>query len=93
MQIPKQKQNEYLKLFKLNDNKTGFINGNQSKLLFSNSLLDNKTLAQIWTLSDKFNRGKLNFDEFSIFMHLIDLKQQETAERETINAPKFSQER
>ena len=76
MQIPKQKQNEYLKLFKLNDNKTGFINGNQSKLLFSNSLLDNKTLAQIWTLSDKFNRGKLNFDEFSIFMHLIDLKQQ-----------------
>ena len=49
----------------------GFISGNQSIEIFSQSGLDKSDLERIWTLSDPHNKGRLNLDEFAVAMHLI----------------------
>jgi hypothetical protein len=50
---------------------TGFIAGETARAIFSQSGLDQSSLAKIWELADINNHGKLNADEFAVAMHLV----------------------
>ncbi|EEP82927.1 conserved hypothetical protein [Uncinocarpus reesii 1704] len=49
----------------------GFIGGDVAIEIMGQSGLDRQDLERIWTLSDPYNRGRLNMDEFAVAMHLI----------------------
>lgn len=49
----------------------GFITGDQAVPFFSNSGLDEETLAQIWDLADINSEGQLSREEFAVAMYLI----------------------
>ncbi|VDK85547.1 unnamed protein product [Dibothriocephalus latus] len=49
----------------------GYITGEQARNFFTQSKLPNAVLAQIWSLADLTNDGKLDKREFSIAMALI----------------------
>lgn len=49
----------------------GVISGDQAVEFFSNSSLDEDTLASIWDLADINSEGQLNKDEFAVAMYLI----------------------
>jgi len=55
-------------------NENGIITGTTALPLFKKSNLNNDTLAQIWTLSDRDLDNQLNISEFLISMHLVTLK-------------------
>ena len=60
-------------MFQSNDqNSTGFISGQQAKMLLVQSSLPQNVLAQIWSLADYDKDGKLSFEEFILAMHLCD---------------------
>ncbi|BHF68263.1 hypothetical protein SprV_0301129600 [Sparganum proliferum] len=50
---------------------SGYITGEQARNFFTQSKLPNAVLAQIWSLADLTNDGKLDKREFSIAMALI----------------------
>jgi hypothetical protein len=50
---------------------TGFMSGDKAREIFRQSGLPQQALAQIWSLADIHNQGKLNSDEFAVAMHLI----------------------
>uniref|UniRef100_A0A3B3S449 Intersectin-1 n=1 Tax=Paramormyrops kingsleyae TaxID=1676925 RepID=A0A3B3S449_9TELE len=60
----------------LSPSPAGFITGDQAKNFFLQSGLPPPVLAQIWTLADMNNDGKMDIHEFSIAMKLIKLKLQ-----------------
>ncbi|GAB7366027.1 hypothetical protein MBLNU230_g7350t1 [Neophaeotheca triangularis] len=49
----------------------GVITGEQAVRFFSDSGLDEETLASIWDLADINSEGQLNRDEFAVAMYLI----------------------
>lgn len=49
----------------------GYIGGTESLEIFGKSGLDRKDLEKIWNLADPSNRGKLDKNEFSVAMHLV----------------------
>ncbi|XP_041351403.1 intersectin-1-like isoform X5 [Gigantopelta aegis] len=72
--MPHQSKLKYTQLFNTNDrNKRGFLTGVEARAILLQSNLPQPLLAQIWTLSDVDNDGKLTCDEFCIAMHLSDL--------------------
>ncbi|XP_067141065.1 intersectin-1 isoform X2 [Centruroides vittatus] len=52
----------------------GFITGDQAKTLFLHSGLPPQILAHIWSLADITADGKMDRHEFSVAMHLIQMK-------------------
>lgn len=52
----------------------GFITGDQAKSLFLHSGLPPQILAHIWSLADITADGKMDRHEFSVAMHLIQMK-------------------
>jgi len=50
----------------------GYLTGKQAKGMFIKSGLEVKTLRSIWRLSDIDKDGKLDVDEFTVAMYLID---------------------
>ncbi|XP_050390449.2 intersectin-1 [Patella vulgata] len=72
--IPHPNKLKYTQLFNTNDrNKRGFLTGVEARAILVQSGLPQPLLAQIWTLSDVDNDGKLTCDEFCIAMHLSDV--------------------
>lgn len=49
----------------------GYVSGDQAIEIFGQSGLEKQDLERIWTLSDPYNKGRLNLDEFAVAMHLI----------------------
>jgi len=63
---------KYARLFLRTDsNQDGFIESHEARDLFNRSGLEQKTLMQIWNLSDASRDGRLDFREFVAAMHLI----------------------
>ncbi|XP_046329518.2 intersectin-1-like isoform X4 [Haliotis rufescens] len=72
--MPHQSKLKYTQLFYSHDhNKRGFLTGVEARSVLLQSHLPQAMLAQIWTLSDVDNDGKLTSDEFCIAMHLLDI--------------------
>jgi hypothetical protein len=53
----------------------GRVTGQDAKKLFPRASLPDKTLARIWSLSDTYNRGYLDYDSFVRAMQFIRLAQ------------------
>ncbi|XP_071112496.1 intersectin-1-like [Haliotis cracherodii] len=72
--MPHQSKLKYTQLFYSHDrNKRGFLTGVEARSVLLQSHLPQAMLAQIWSLSDVDNDGKLTSDEFCIAMHLLDI--------------------
>ncbi|XP_025096778.1 intersectin-1-like isoform X2 [Pomacea canaliculata] len=72
--MPHASKLKYTQLFNTHDrNKRGFLTGVEARSILMQTGLPQQLLAQIWTLSDVDNDGKLTCDEFCIAMHLSDL--------------------
>uniref|UniRef100_A0A671SKR4 Epidermal growth factor receptor pathway substrate 15-like 1a n=1 Tax=Sinocyclocheilus anshuiensis TaxID=1608454 RepID=A0A671SKR4_9TELE len=52
----------------------GFVSGQEVKEIFMQSSLPQNLLAHIWALADTRQMGKLTREQFSLAMHLIQLK-------------------
>lgn len=64
---------KYTQVFNATDrNRTGYLTGPQARGILVQSKLPQATLAQIWTLSDLDNDGRLSCDEFILAMFLCD---------------------
>ncbi|XP_067673964.1 intersectin-1-like isoform X4 [Haliotis asinina] len=72
--MPHQSKLKYTQLFYSHDrNKRGYLTGVEARSVLLQSHLPQAMLAQIWTLSDVDNDGKLTSDEFCIAMHLLEM--------------------
>ncbi|ESO89239.1 hypothetical protein LOTGIDRAFT_106084, partial [Lottia gigantea] len=72
--IPHPSKLKYTQLFNTNDrNKRGFLTGVEARAILVQTGLPQPVLAQLWTLSDVDNDGKLTCDEFCIALHLADV--------------------
>ena len=70
--VTKDEKKIYDDLFKAWDGfNRGYITGDQAIEIFGQSGLEKSDLETIWTLSDPYNKGRLNLDEFAVAMHLI----------------------
>ena len=70
--VTKDEKRIYDDLFKAWDGfNRGYITGDQAIEIFGQSGLEKSDLEKIWTLSDPYNKGRLNLDEFAVAMHLI----------------------
>jgi epidermal growth factor receptor substrate 15 len=56
---------------KIDEQRLGYINGDQAYSWFTNSMLPQETLAQIWELATVRKADQLNRDEFAVAMYLI----------------------
>lgn len=50
------------------------VDGADARLLFADSALPESDLGRIWTLADHDHDGRLDFDDFSIALHLIKIR-------------------
>lgn len=65
---------KYTQLFNSIDrNRSGFLTGAQARGILMQSKLPQATLAQIWSLSDMDQDGRLGCEEFVLAMYLCDL--------------------
>lgn len=65
-------KDKYLALFVATDNdRDGFVEGDQAKLIMRRSKLTREQLAKVWELSDMDGDGRLRFEEFLIAMHCV----------------------
>ncbi|CDZ97229.1 RhoGEF GTPase [Phaffia rhodozyma] len=70
--LTKDERKNYDQIFRAWDQQgTGFISGETAQEVFGQSGLNRDDMAQIWTLADADNRGKLNIQEFHVAMALI----------------------
>jgi EH domain-containing protein 3/EH domain-containing protein 1 len=58
----------------LADPRTGLVDGVQARLLLSESRLPEQELGRIWALADHDRDGRLDFDDFSIAVHLVKVR-------------------
>ncbi|XP_068604580.1 epidermal growth factor receptor substrate 15-like 1 [Brachionichthys hirsutus] len=66
---------KYADIFKNTDtDNDGFVDGTEVIEIFMHSSLSQTMLAQIWGLADTKKTGKLNREQFSLAMHLIQQK-------------------
>ncbi|KAG9301188.1 hypothetical protein G9A89_012571 [Geosiphon pyriformis] len=70
--IPADARKRYEQVFEAKQNREGYIDGEVVKDIYVKSRLDSKTLHKIWNLVDTRKIGKLNKQEFSAGMFLID---------------------
>merc|ERR1712110_1239111 len=72
--VPQQTRMKYLSTFQQTDRaRTGFIAGVQARNILLQSGLPQNILAQIWSLSDYDNDGRLSSEEFLLAGHLCEL--------------------
>merc|ERR1711874_425187 len=72
--IPMMTRNKYMATFTQTDRaRTGFIAGVQARNILLQSGLPQNVLAQIWSLSDYDNDGRLSSEEFLLAGHLCEL--------------------
>merc|ERR1739838_181501 len=72
--VPQITRNKYLATFQQTDRaRTGFIAGVQARNILLQSGLPQNILAQIWSLSDYDNDGRLSSEEFLLAGHLCEL--------------------
>ncbi|XP_077977214.1 intersectin-1-like isoform X2 [Glandiceps talaboti] len=72
--VPQTSKLKYNQLFNTHDrSKSGWVSGVQARAILVQSGLPQPRLAQIWTLSDIDNDGKLTREEFVLSMHLVDM--------------------
>merc|ERR1712241_968432 len=72
--VPQMTRTKYLATFQQTDRAhTGFIAGVQARNILLQSGLPQNVLAQIWSLSDCDNDGRLSCEEFLLSGHLCDL--------------------
>ncbi|KZT54344.1 hypothetical protein CALCODRAFT_456827 [Calocera cornea HHB12733] len=70
--LTREEKKQYDSIFRAWDtSNTGFIDGSTALEVFGQSGLSRDELAQIWTLADADNRGKLSLGEFHVAMGLI----------------------
>uniref|UniRef100_A0A3Q3XFK0 Uncharacterized protein n=1 Tax=Mola mola TaxID=94237 RepID=A0A3Q3XFK0_MOLML len=73
--VPVADGERYEDLFKQTDtDNDGLVNGTEVIEIFMQSSLSQTMLAQIWGLADTKQTGKLNWEQFSLAMHLIQQK-------------------
>ncbi|XP_074601027.1 dynamin associated protein 160 isoform X2 [Brevipalpus obovatus] len=71
--IPESSCIKYIQIFRGNDlGGTGFISGQQARVILLQSGLPQKLLAKIWNLADVDADGQLTVEEFILANHLID---------------------
>ncbi|KAJ5491487.1 Actin cytoskeleton-regulatory complex protein pan1 [Penicillium diatomitis] len=51
--------------------RSGFVSGETAIEMIGQCGLSRSDLERIWTLADFHNRGRLNMDEFAVFIHLV----------------------
>merc|ERR1712156_997652 len=72
--VPQMTRTKYLATFQQTDRaRTGFIAGVQARNILLQSGLPQNILAQIWSLSDYDNDGRLSSEEFLLAGHLCEL--------------------
>lgn len=70
--LTKAEKKNYDQIFRAWDSSsTGYISGQTALEVFGQSGLDKNSLAKIWALADRDNKGKLNLAEFHVAMGLI----------------------
>ena len=84
-------KNTYKKYFESGQTVDGFIEGVTAKNLFLQSSLPPTFLAQIWSLVDTEQSGRLNENQFILAMHLLRLKVKENIDPPN-NTPLSKQE-
>ncbi|XP_034038922.1 epidermal growth factor receptor substrate 15-like 1 isoform X1 [Thalassophryne amazonica] len=73
--VPVADREQYKELFHTTDtDNDGFVSGSEVIEIFMQSTLSQTMLAQIWGLADTKQMGKLNIEQFSLAMHLINQK-------------------
>lgn len=71
--IPESSCIKYTQIFRGNDlGGTGFISGQQARVILLQSGLPQKILAKVWNLADVDADGQLTLEEFILANHLID---------------------
>jgi hypothetical protein len=74
--VPQMMRTKYLATFQQTDRgRTGFIAGVQARNILLQSGLPQNILAQIWSLSDYDNDGRLSSEEFILAGHLCEMAQ------------------
>lgn len=73
--LSSQEMNQYKPYFdELDTDKSGFIDADEAVYFFSHSRLSNSELGQIWEIADSRRLGKLDFHDFCVAMHLINMR-------------------
>jgi Ca2+-binding EF-hand superfamily protein len=71
--VPASSKKKYNQLFNAHDRlRSGYLTGAQVRTILLQSNLSQQQLAQIWSLSDIDNDGRLSNEEFAVAMHLVD---------------------
>jgi hypothetical protein len=73
--IPPEETERYRAYFdQLDNDRSGFIDSEEAVYFFSHSRLPDSELGRIWEIADSKRLGKLDLHDFSIAMHLINMR-------------------